>query len=120
MTEYDRHALEFARANAYINHCTDLKTLQLDWNTPHLDDTFDVILGSEIVYKEGDYRTLLGLFRKYLGPGGRIILAEGVRKTSMEFFDRMREVFHVSAQKKILRREGHEIRVILCTMKEKD
>jgi 2-polyprenyl-3-methyl-5-hydroxy-6-metoxy-1,4-benzoquinol methylase len=122
MTEYNPDALNYARANAETNPPytdSNLEITQLDWNRPRLEGLFDYIVGSEVIYKEKDFESILKLFKRYLKPEGEIILAEGVRKTSMEFFRQMGEFFEIKAQKKVLRSKERETRVILCRMKFK-
>ena len=122
MTEYNPDALNFARANARANLSADdagLEVTELDWSKPRLEGLFDYIIGSEVIYREKDYQPILKLFNTYLRTSGEIILAEGVRKTSMEFFRQMSELFNITAQKKILRSRGGEVRVILAKMKSK-
>ena len=117
LTEHNPHALEFARANAHANGCPDLKILDLDWNRPSLEGAFECILGSEVVYHERNFKPLEKLFRSLLKPGGEIILAEGLRKTGMEFFGRMQQSFQVKGYRKVLRSGGKEVPVILCRMR---
>ncbi len=122
MTEYNPDALNYARANAETNPPgagSNLEITQLDWYRPRLEGLFDYIVGSEVIYKEKDFEPILKLFRRYLKPKGEIILSEGVRKTSLEFFRQMGEFFEIKAQKKVLRSEKGETRVILCRMKFK-
>ena len=122
MTEYNPDALNFARANAHANLSADdagLEITELDWSKPRLGGLFDYIIGSEVIYKEKDYQPILKLFKTYLRPSGEIILAEGVRKTSMEFFGQMSGLFDITAQKKILRSREEKVRVILARMKYK-
>jgi len=123
MTEYNRDALNFARANARVNHtseASELGIVELDWTKPGLEGRFDTILGSEVIYKEEYFEPLLGLFRRYLKPGGEIILAEGLRKTTVAFFERMSTICDVKAQKKMLRSKGEEKRIILASMRFKN
>ncbi len=123
MTEYNQDALNFARANARVNHTSgssELGITELDWTKPGLECRFDMILGSEVIYKEEYFEPLLGLFRRYLKPDGEIILAEGLRKTTVAFFKRMSTICDVRAQKKILRSKGEEKRIILASMRFKN
>ena len=120
LTEYNTDALNFARANAEKNRVnTDptVEIVRLDWNEPVLEGTYDLIFGSEIIYNDRDYNPLLRLFEKFLKPGGEIILAERVRKTSIEFFRQISKIFDIQAQKKILRTQDGEIMVMLCRLK---
>jgi len=119
MTEYNTDALNFARANVQINLPSvdsNLEIAELDWIKPQLEGLFDYIVGSEIIYNERDFQPISGLFKSYLKPGGEIILAERVRKTSIEFFRQMQQFSDIKAQKKILRSKNEEIRVMLCRM----
>ena len=57
-TDYNAHALDFVRANSLLNNCPRLKVSRLDWNKPHLEDDYDYIIGSEVVYREQDIQLL--------------------------------------------------------------
>ncbi|MCP4683087.1 MAG: methyltransferase domain-containing protein [Desulfobacterales bacterium] len=120
MTEYNADAINFARANAQLNLApedSNLNIMKVDWNRPQLDGLFDCIIGSEVIYNEKDYQSILKLFKTCLKPGGEIILVEGVRKTSMDFFKQMGRFFDIKAQKKVLRSSEKEKRVILAQMR---
>lgn len=116
MTEYNYDAINFARANALINDCPNLEIMQLDWNKPEIEDTFDRIIGSEVIYKEESFYPILRLFRTYLKKHGEIMLVERPRKTNIEFFRQMSKLFNITAQKKIIRNGSEEIRVMMCKM----
>ncbi|MBC2694423.1 MAG: methyltransferase [Desulfobacteraceae bacterium] len=116
MTEYNYDALNFAKANAHINDCSNLKIMELDWNKPELKGTFDRIIGSEVIYKEESFYPILRLFRIYLKEDGEILLLERARRSSIEFFRQMSEHFKIKAQKKIIRNDSDEIHVMMCRM----
>jgi len=109
-------ALQFARANALINNCPDLPVVALDWNSPRLDKNFDLILGSEISYRNEDIPPLTDLFRSRLKPKGQVILCGEMRKTSRLFWERMARYFDIAIQKKLLRDESDETRLYLFHM----
>jgi tRNA1(Val) A37 N6-methylase TrmN6 len=119
MTEYNKDALNFARANALLNQASNLEIRALDWVNPDIEGSFDYIVGSEILYREGDFQPILKLFRTYLKENGEVILAEGIRKTSMAFIHQMGNYFHIEAQKKVLRSKDKESAIMLCKMKPK-
>jgi protein-L-isoaspartate O-methyltransferase len=120
MTEYNHDALNFARANALLNEISsNLEIRHLDWNSPLIEGSFDYIVGSEILFREGDFDPLFKLLMTYLNAGGEVILAEGIRKTSMEFMRQMSHSFSISAKKKILRSGDQEIPIMLSRMKLK-
>ena len=113
LTERNPDALNFVRANALLNDLPDLSIEALDWNAPHLDDRFDFIVGSETVYKSEDIDTLEALFDRYLNPRGTILLAEGVRRTGLDFWERMRQRYTVQAKRHTLRSNAGEQHLIL-------
>ena len=63
MTEYNADALNFARANACRNNCPELPIYRLDWHQPGLSEKFDLVVASEVTYKEEDFSPLTELFR---------------------------------------------------------
>jgi predicted nicotinamide N-methyase len=122
MTEQDPDALNFARANVLTNLPPSGPTIdirRLDWNHPRFKRTFDLIVGSEIVYSQRDYEPLFRLFKSLLKQDGEIILAEGFRESSVTFFKEMSRYFEMKAQKKTIRTPEKEVRIILCSMKFK-
>jgi predicted nicotinamide N-methyase len=124
LTEYNQDALHFVRANALVNLATPdaiLEIRPLDWSHPEdLSERFDYIVGSEVIYKQEHYEPLLSLIKNLLKPTGEVILAEGVRKTSVEFFKQMQTHFHVQGFRKVFRSEDKEVKLILCRMKPRN
>jgi len=120
MTELNPDALNFARANALANDCPQLPIQRLDWNAPQLDGRFDTIVGSETVYKTEDIDGLEAMFDRYLNPGGTIILAEGVRRTGVDFWDRMRSRYDVQARRQALRSDQGDKHLILFRLQRRD
>lgn len=123
LTENSPDALAFVHANAARNLSETparVHIRKLDWNHPDLKYTFDLIVGSEVIYSEKDYDPIFRLFKALLKEGGEVILAEGLRKSSVHFFREMSQHFEMAAQKKIIRTPEEEFRIILCRMKFKD
>ena len=120
MTEYDPHALAFARANASLNGLAELKVVPLDWNQPALNETFDLIIGSEIIYHERDFDPIRELFTRILKPGGEVILCAEIRKTNMAFLSLLQNTYAIKARKKTLRSEVKNISVMLCHLSPKE
>ncbi len=51
-----------------------------DWANPEPygsvgQDTFDILLGSQLIYNESNYEKLCGFIKKHLKPSGECILA---------------------------------------------
>jgi 2-polyprenyl-3-methyl-5-hydroxy-6-metoxy-1,4-benzoquinol methylase len=119
MTEYAPHALAFARANALLNGLAELRVIALDWNQPALNETFDFIIGSEVVYHERDFDPIRELFQMLLKPGGEIILCGEIRKTNMAFLGLLQNAYTIKARKKTLRSDTKSISVMLCHLSPK-
>lgn len=116
LTEYNPDALNFARANALINNCPQIQITSLDWNNPHIEGKFDWIIGSEIIYKQKDIESIHHLIQRYLKPDGKVLIAESMRKTGLDFYKSMSPHFNIRSQKKILKSDETQITVILTEM----
>ena len=119
MTEYHPDALNFARANACRNNCPALPIFKLDWHHSGLSEQFDMIVASEVTYKEEDFFPLTQLFRSNLKPGGEIILASEIRKSGKDLFKFFQSAFDIKVIKKKLRSETACISVVLMKMRLK-
>ena len=119
LTEYDENALQFASANAELNNCPDVKICRLDWHRPEIKGRFDTIMGSEVMFHERDIDPLLNLFRTYLKPKGRILIAAGVRKSVLDSMHRLQRLFNVQISKYSIRGEGSSMPAVLCHLSPK-
>jgi 2-polyprenyl-3-methyl-5-hydroxy-6-metoxy-1,4-benzoquinol methylase len=95
LSESDPVALEFARATALLNGLADLPVIRLDWNSDPGPERFDVIVGSELVYRREDIQPLVSLFSRLLADGGHILLAGERRRAMGEFLSRGAPLFAV-------------------------
>jgi predicted nicotinamide N-methyase len=84
-TDYDPLALTVARYNAGLNGCSSLSIRFLDWYKPDLEGSFDLVVGSEVVYFEKNFSPLLSVLKRYTAPDGRIVLSDQLRP-QMESF----------------------------------
>ncbi len=120
ITEYDPHALAFLEANRMENQCYTARIRRLDWQNPELTERFDVILGSELIYKESDFMIMRTLFRKLLKSGGEVLLAGEMRQTNKAFLDCMQSEFQIQIAKQTLRSDSQSIPLLLIRMLAKD
>jgi predicted nicotinamide N-methyase len=119
LTEYNADALEFLKANAQLNQCQHIPIHHLDWFQPQLKGSFDLIVGSEIVYQKEAVAALGDLFRKYLAPNGQAVLVERVRSTGAVFFEKMADKFDIRAQKRTLKSNKKAETIILFEIRLK-
>ncbi|MBF0450455.1 MAG: methyltransferase [Candidatus Magnetomorum sp.] len=120
LTEYDPHALQFIQANAHINSCDTIDIKLLDWHDPKLDGKFDMIVGSELIYKDSDFSPLVALFHKYLSDEGEIFLANEPRKASKPFLDMMVQWYTIQVWRKQLRAKDEKKTILLTRLTEKN
>ena len=119
ITEYNPDALNFIWANAEVNRIREPDIRKLDWNKPDIQERFDLIIGSEVVFKKEDIPGLLMLFQHFLKPGGTIILAEGMRKTSFLFIKEMEKHYKIIMKRQNVQSDSGKIPVILYEMTAK-
>ncbi len=119
ISEYDPNALAFLEANRLENSCTNARICRLDWNRLDLNEQFDVILGSELIYRESDFKAMRILFQTLLKPSGEILLAGEIRQTNKAFFDGMQSVFNIQISKQTLRSESQAFTILLIRMSPK-
>lgn len=116
LTDFNADALNFARANAALNGCGNLTIAALDWERPQPQKACDLLVGSEVVYKEEDIDTLMALFAACLKPGGRILLAEEVRTTLDPFLKKASEQYRLAIRRYRLHSEDESSVVLLIEL----
>ena len=119
MTEYNPDALNFARANAFLNNCPDLPIEKLDWNLSRPAHQYDMIVAAEVTYKKDNFIPLTRFFKSHLKPGGEIILASEIRKSGTDIFGLFKSDFDITVVKKTLRSETAAMPVVLLKMRSK-
>ncbi len=84
-TDYIAEALEIARENACLNRVNGIRTAVADWRYFDISETFDCIMGSDILYHPDLNQFLKKIFQNNLGPRGKVIMADAGRKDSLAF-----------------------------------
>ncbi len=84
-TDYDHLTLSMARYNAQINKCNSIEIRYLDWYNPDIEDRFDLVVGSDIVYFEKSFKPLLSVIKKYVKPEGKVLLSDPGRPQMKTF-----------------------------------
>jgi predicted nicotinamide N-methyase len=83
-------ALLFARLNSLPDFAR-VRTRRLNWQTDRLTETFDLILGADILYERAQWPFLEPFWRAHLAAGGMVLLGEPGRQTGDEFVDWIRQ-----------------------------
>ena len=85
-TDYERDALSLTRYNVWRNGCTDRATfVQMDWNAPCVKGKFSLILASDVIYEEKNWRPVLSLIQRRLTTNGQVIFSEPSRTNAAGF-----------------------------------
>ncbi len=90
VTQTDNHelAIHLARRNAEANGLTSgITHRQDDWHRWNDATRYDWVLGADILYGESLHAPLRRIFDDNLAPGGRILLADPFRKTSLALLE---------------------------------
>jgi predicted nicotinamide N-methyase len=64
-----------------------VRTRRLNWRTDRLHESFDLILGADILYERAQWDYLEPFWRTHLPPGSAVILGEPGRQTGDLFID---------------------------------
>jgi predicted nicotinamide N-methyase len=113
-------ALAFARLSMHHNNLTNVEVAYLDWTAPSLEGKFDWIVGSDILYEQKNFEPLLKVLVRYLKPGGKIYLTQGIRGTGPKaFFDLIRENYTVRYQEKKLHSGEEEKKILFFELQPK-
>lgn len=83
-------ALLFARLNSATDKTT-IRTRRLDWRRDRLDETFDLILGADILYERKQWDYLNPFWKAHLADDGKIVLGEPGRQTGELFIPWIRD-----------------------------
>jgi len=84
LADLETPALLFAQFNTQ-SAGSRARTRQLDWRKDHLDETFDLIVGADILYDRSQWPFLEPFWRAHLNASGRILLGEPRRASGDEF-----------------------------------
>lgn len=118
-SEGNPDALRFAKASAGLNPGGQFQLIAHDWNHPGRIGRFDMMLGSEVVYRETDIPLLIKVIDTCLAPGGQIILTGEIRRTTEKFFGLMSKTYEISAQRKQLTSENEVYTIGLFRLRAK-
>lgn len=92
--------LLFARLNG-VRYSASVRARRVDWQRDDLGRTFDLIVGSDVLYDRTQWTHLDTFFRTHLAPGGLVLLGEPGRMSGELFVPWVRErgwQFHESKQ----------------------
>jgi len=120
ITDYEDEALELLRINAERNGLENVTVKKLDWNNPQLQGKYDIICGSELVYKETSVQPVMSLLQTYLRPEGTVFLAHDVeRRCLVQFIGMVPGRFEIGNIVKQFRGEGKVHKIVVHSLRLK-
>jgi methyltransferase-like protein 23 len=88
-TDRQELALHVCKKNAARNGVTTIEHRASDWTAWEDRETYDCILGSDVLYADTMHPHLRRIFEANLAPGGRILLSDPFRKDSFALLEAM-------------------------------
>jgi len=84
-TDYQPDAIRLAWINAYRNGVTGIRYLLADWREFYPTETYEVVMGSDILYERTLHAEILRIIRSALVPSGMLLLSDPLRPQAAEF-----------------------------------
>ncbi|WP_035245337.1 class I SAM-dependent methyltransferase [Desulfogranum mediterraneum] len=121
LSDYEERILEFQQINAAASGLTGVRFKLLDWLQPTALEQYDVIIGSEILYREDFLEPLLAIFQQALKPGGVIFLAHDEGRQNVAPFLRLaEETFSIGMTRRKLKSLDKDKVILLTRLKRRD
>ncbi len=113
-TDYEKLPLEFIELSAKENNLS-VETRVLDWRNPDLSGKFDLIIGSEVVFRKSLFEPLLEIFKNYLADQGEVIISHPSerKRTLIPFLHLAQKHFKILTSIRKLKDEEKTVEIIL-------
>ncbi|MGQ9920570.1 MAG: class I SAM-dependent methyltransferase [Desulfobacca sp.] len=120
MTDNNADALAFARLSAWRNNLANVRVEYLDWYNPQLTGQFSWLVAADILYEPATFAPLLQVFGRYVQPGGKIYLTQGIRgRGPQAFFELAKPLYHIRFQEKKLRQPEGDRKILFFELTPK-
>ncbi|MDX2308915.1 MAG: methyltransferase domain-containing protein [Hyphomicrobium sp.] len=84
-TDHSAEALALARDNARLNGIEGIRQRVVDWHDWRSGETFDVVVGSDVLYAKESHAAVLEILDRVLKPGGFALLTDPARPDQAAF-----------------------------------
>lgn len=85
----DKVALHVCGLNKARNDVANIEAREAEWETFHSDETFDIILGADILYASSMHERLREICDQYLAPSGTVLFSDPLRAASLPMLEAM-------------------------------
>ena len=89
ISDYQPDALRISELNWLLNLDRSPASVLMDWRNPTIDEKFELIIASDVVYEKRFFDALIKVFHHNLKPNGQIILSEPNRTIAVDFFKKL-------------------------------
>lgn len=86
-TDYINEALEIAWESAELNGLNNITQALADWRSFNIEEKFDLIIGSDIIYHPNLHDFLINIFENNLKEHGSIMVSDPGRKDGKSLID---------------------------------
>lgn len=90
-TDFHPACIPYCKANAIKNGVGHIHCQTLDWRNPQIDQAFDCIIGSDLLYEEPQIHALLHCVAQIQKPQSQFILADPLRKHMQAATERLEQ-----------------------------
>lgn len=102
-------ALHVCKLNSARNGVTSNEVRDVDWETFHSEERFDLVLGADVLYATTLHDRLRAICDAYLAPRGKVLFADPFREQSLPMLEAMEaNGWRVSLAKWSIQVEGGE------------
>lgn len=91
VVQTDKHevAMAVCRRNGERNGAGEIEYRLADWSEWTDTARYDLVIGADILYGEAFHPNLRQIFQANLAPGGRILISDPIRPSSLRFLERL-------------------------------
>ncbi len=113
-TDFIPESQQLAKENAEINGISNISYRLADWRNFPIEEQFDRIIGSDILYEPKLHPYLEKIFMENLKPGGTVIIADPGREDAKKFIEKLsKDCFCINTVTRQTYDCGHKVTVSL-------
>jgi len=114
LSDNDDLILDFQRVSTAANGLSGIVSMKIDLlHLPGLE-SFDVIAGAEILFKEEFVEPMLTICQNCLKPGGWVYLAHDIRRRNLRLFlEQAEKNFAIGSKKQVMTRDGRTTEILV-------
>ncbi len=114
ISDYEEIIMDFQKVSAAASGLSGIHFAHIDWLNPPQMETFDVLAGAEILFRDEFFQPLLHIFKTYLKPDGVIYLAHDAKRQSLpKFLNIAQKDFDIGQKEQVIKRDGKKVTILI-------